>query len=182
MVKRTCEASDCDKVHLAKGYCTKHYQQLMAHGRLSPETQKEFHGMASTPIYAIYMSMLRRCYNTNHKQYSDYGGRGITVCERWHKFSNFYKDMGERPKNRSLDRINNDGGYSPDNCRWATHKEQRNNTRRRARELYKGKNAMDWAAELNAHYGSFRSYKLRYGFEEAIEHYRDQIRKRSQTT
>jgi hypothetical protein len=75
-------------------------------------------------------TMLDRCRNENNKNYKNYGGRGISVCERWYSFENFYADMGDRPENLSIDRINNDGNYEPGNCRWATHKEQMNNTRR----------------------------------------------------
>jgi hypothetical protein len=77
--------------------------------------------------------MLQRCNNQNFHQYKDYGGRGITVCERWRKFENFLADMGEPPEGMSLDRINNDGNYEPGNCRWATKLEQRANARRRAK-------------------------------------------------
>jgi hypothetical protein len=73
--------------------------------------------------------MWQRCTNPNHKGYKNYGGRGITVCERWDSFKNFYADMGEAPEGRSLDRINNDGNYEPSNCRWATRKEQAQNSR-----------------------------------------------------
>ncbi len=74
--------------------------------------------------------MKDRCLNPNDKNYKNYGGRGITVCERWMDFTNFLADMGEKPEGLTLDRINNDGNYEPGNCRWATWKEQRRNQRK----------------------------------------------------
>jgi hypothetical protein len=91
--------------------------------------------------------MRGRCENPDDVSYANYGGRGITVCERWLKFENFALDVEPRPKGRTLDRIDNNGNYEPTNCRWATPREQGRNTRRSLMLELRGekKSVQDWA-------------------------------------
>jgi len=126
---KNCQISDCSKKRIARGWCHMHYKRWQLHG--SPEiiiVPQEYHGMVSTPEYRTWVHLKGRCNNPTDSRYADYGGRGIKVCTRWNNsFAAFYADMGKRPKGKTLDRINNDKGYSPKNCRWATKIEQARN-------------------------------------------------------
>ena len=87
------------------------------------------HGKVGTPVYAVWASMIQRCTNPKNKDWGLYGGRGITVCNEWLDFANFYRDMGDQPPGLTLDRKNNDGNYEIGNCRWTSQAVQRGNRR-----------------------------------------------------
>jgi hypothetical protein len=120
--------------------------------------------------------MHTRCYNPNHQQYKDYGGRGIVVCSRWHQFVLFFEDMGQPPsQSHTLDRRNNDLGYSLANCRWATRKEQARNSRNVRLLTYKGKTQTlsEWAAQFGVHRAALLYHLNRKNrtFEETVNYY-----------
>lgn len=116
-------------------------------------TGKPKHGMSYSREYRTWDSMKRRCHNEQHHAFAEYGGRGISVCLRWRSsFENFYADMGLKPAGMSLERKNNNRGYSPSNCTWATLKEQQNNKRNNLPHLkYRGRTQSmeDWCTELS---------------------------------
>lgn len=92
------------------------------HGHINNRIKKD-------SLYTTWISMRDRCRNKNNKQYKDYGGRGIFICKEWEQFSNFKKDMGSKPLGHQLDRVDNEGPYCKENCRWASIKFNQNNKR-----------------------------------------------------
>jgi hypothetical protein len=137
--------------------------------------------MSDTSEYNMWKDMVARCTNEKNRRYGDYGGRGIGVCDRWlNSVENFYTDMGDKPTGMSLDRIDNNGDYTPDNCRWATTKEQNRN--KRNNRLIEGKPMVDWCEdnELSYHTVGHRLYRLlKNGMSDEdaantiVEHYHD---------
>lgn len=130
--------------------------------------------IGNTPEYKVWSAMRSRCNNPRHASWKHYGGRGITVCERWSLFSNFIEDMGMRPsKKHSIDRIDNNGNYEPSNCRWATWKEQGRNRRDNKVITYRGENRplSEWVEILgvDAKIVDSRINRLGWSTEEAFE-------------
>jgi hypothetical protein len=116
------------------------------------------HGLRKIREYKVWKSMIIRCGNPNHTSYADYGGRGIRVCDRWldpeNGLRNFLSDMGTRPSpGLSLNRIDNNGNYCPDNCEWTTQREQSRNRRSNIMLTYNGKTqcVTDWSTEFGLH-------------------------------
>ena len=112
--------------------------------------RKRQQGMGASREYHIWNKMIDRCTNQDAKDYKRYGGRGIKVCSRWMKFENFFFDMGKAPKEKSLDRIDNNGDYSKANCKWSTNAEQHRNKSTNVVITYQGESKIltDWAKSL----------------------------------
>jgi hypothetical protein len=130
-------------------------------------------GLYQTRIYRIWSNMLTRCNNKNALYYSRYGGRGIRVCERWETFANFYEDMvAGYDHSLTLDRIDNTGNYSPENCRWATPREQAINRENTFLVRFNGKSQTitDWAREIGIKRSTLaqRIYSYKWPIERAL--------------
>lgn len=126
--------------------------------------------VSGSRTYRIWQAMLNRCRHHKHPLWHRYGGRGISVCKRWHSYEKFFQDMGKVPNGMSIDRIDNDGDYAPQNCRWATrHEQSRNMTTNRWLEL-NGKRQIlaDWAKELGMDQSSLRERLEKMPLEEAL--------------
>jgi hypothetical protein len=134
------------------------------------------------PEYTVWAGMKQRCYDKNHHKYYRYGGRGIEICDRWRSsFATFYEDMGARPTPKhSIERIDNDGNYSPQNCRWATYKEQANNKSTNRLLIFNGKalNLREWS-ELTGIDADTLSWRIQNGFttKQALTFYHHQRRR-----
>lgn len=129
------------------------------------------HG-AKTLTYRAWEGMRKRCMNPRAKNYHRYGGRGITVCERWSSFENFLADMGIKPADGEIERKDNDGNYTPSNCCWATKKEQAQNRCTSIPLTYQGRTQtlMLWCDELGLAYMSiwYRLYRAKWSIERAF--------------
>jgi hypothetical protein len=141
---------------LRKETTAKKGHRNLKHGKSKDRTCSE---------YRIWTGMWRRCTNQNSGDWPGYGGRGITVCERWRSFEVFFADMGCRPPGTTLDRIDNNGNYEPGNCRWATKEEQNGNRRTSVILEYRGKrqSLSAWAREVGLHKSTI-SMRLRAGW------------------
>ncbi len=137
--------------------------------------------------YKSWENMKQRCFNQNNDAYERYGGRGISVCDSWLAFANFLDDMGPRLEGCTLDRIDNEKGYSPDNCKWSTPKQQANNRRRRSNAAlyeFRGKKqtVCEWAKELGFHHRTLfmrlkRGWSVERAFTEGKHHNYDRFAK-----
>lgn len=118
---KRCKIENCNGKYVAKDYCSRHYQRFKFHG--DPlYTEREFHGSIKTPEYSAWNNMKDRCSNPNYHSYQHYGGRGITVCDKWrNSFVAFFADMGKKPFPKAqMDRIDNNKGYYKENCHWVS--------------------------------------------------------------
>jgi hypothetical protein len=128
------------------------------------------HGYYGTTIYRVWIRMRQRCNNPNDRNYRWYGARGITVCERWSDFGSFIADMGVRPKGMTLERIDNNKGYNPDNCRWATMQEQGRNRRDNRNYTLNGvtQNISAWARQIGISHETMRQRLSKWPTEKAL--------------
>lgn len=152
---------DCGKIHFVEA------SQLRCGEIKSCGCSRVVHGLARSSTYKTWQAMKTRCEDISFRDYPLYGGRGIRVCKKWHNFINFFADMGERPTPKhSLERINNDKGYSPSNCKWATWDEQARNKRNNVKHTYKGvtKLILDWATEHGMSKGVL-DWRLKKGWD-----------------
>jgi hypothetical protein len=152
--------------HEVKSCGCLHRQQIGGHAKHGHARQ---HGISQT--YTTWAGMIQRCCNPKNPGYYKYGARGIRIARRWFRFENFLHDMGERPTGKTIDRIDNTGDYKPGNCRWATPKEQANNSRRVRMITFKGKtqNLSDWAKEIGITSGTLYVRLKTWPLERALE-------------
>lgn len=166
---------ECGTVRFVRSSCLLKATSLSC-GCTTKEINKALntkHGFYYHPLYHVWINMMNRCYNSENSAFKHYGGRGIFVCDRWHDIANFVHDnefLGY--KNKTIDRRENDKGYSPDNCRWITKKEQNLNKRSNILITYNNatKTLYEWARDLGLRYSLLyqRIQTQRLSVEEAF--------------
>jgi hypothetical protein len=141
-----CSVGGCNLLQRAHGVCSKHLYRLEKYGSVDTVAfHVEKHGKVNHPLYSTWMNMRRRCHAPGATNYELYGGRGVSVCDRWrYSFAAFIADVGEPPAGCTLDRIDYDGDYAPGNVRWATASTQGKNTRTRC-DNTSGHKGVSWA-------------------------------------
>ena len=153
----------CPSATLRKGTC----KSCGCLQRKRASTANFKHGKSKTRLYNVWSSMKGRCHNKNHQDYPNYGGRGVKVCKRWRKsFQGFIDDMGKPPSPKhTIERIDVDGDYCPENCTWATRRTQANNSRNNRRIEFDGEThtLAEWARKLDIPYGRLLA-RLRRGW------------------
>lgn len=165
---------DCGNKTIVRGGNLKN-GSVKSCGCLSKKSPRnKTHGESKTPLYRMWISMIYRCHNPNNQAYKDYGARGIKVCEEWHDFSKFKKWVIETKKDDTLtiERIDVNGDYCPENCKWIPLKDQANNRRSNIRIEHNGEihNLKQWCDILNLDYKNIhnRIFKLGWSFDKAI--------------
>ena len=131
-----CTAEGCElpRAYGRRLFCEAHYYRLRRGSGSGPIVKKERHGLSDSVEYRAWGAMWSRCTNPKASHFSHYGARGIKICDRWRSFLAFFSDMGEKPRpDLSLERIDNEKGYYPGNCKWATRSEQMLNRRKPSR-------------------------------------------------
>src|ERR1700682_2508965 len=169
---KLCSVHGCGRRHLAKGLCGAHYFRMREWGSLDEniplkKRRAQHAGLRQHPLYDVWNDMIRRCTMPHRNSYEQYGGRGITVCERWMSFENFIVDMGSRPTlTHTLDRRDSDGNYEPLNCRWATPQEQGNNVRRNRRLTFDNQTltVAEWAEKIGINSSTLLKRLTLYGW------------------
>jgi hypothetical protein len=132
------------------------------------------HGMMKHPLYSQWRGMMQRCQDPNQKQYKYYGGKGIKVCDRWHDFPSYLADMGMPLEGQTIDRIDSNKDYCPENCRWVSRSEQMKNRSNAVLITFNGttKNLIDWARSIGINKSTLK-YRLRnWPMEKALAHTR----------
>lgn len=170
-----CECGCFGKVHAqnltsggSKGCGCARYADLANRSATHGQTR----GRKVPPTYHSWAGMKARCNNPKNSYYKSYGGRGISVCERWLTYENFFKDMGEKPDGYSIDRIDVNGNYSPENCKWSSLSDQANNKTNNHVITYlnETKTLQEWSKTIGISHGSllFRIYKAKWPIEKAM--------------